>query len=96
MESAYAMGLLDIELLSKKEIILHYILEQRQQGFILSYLDYGIIEQWLKEASYDADLLLVILSDELPSYLIRSPNFNSLRGIQKRVSQKIKSIKCNS
>ena len=55
-----------------------------------------IIQDWLKHAHGDSDLVLVILSEVLPHYLEwvkeRKAIF-SLRGIKDKVSKKIKQAK---
>lgn len=50
-----------------KELIAEYILECRGQGHCLPYVDYAVIDEWLRIAQ-DTDRLLLVLADVLPKF----------------------------
>ena len=53
--------------LAGKELIAQFVLECRGQGHCLPYVDYEVIDEWLRHAA-DEDHLLMILGDVLPKF----------------------------
>ena len=82
------MSILELDNLSKEELIAQFIIESKEKGFFLLYSDYDLISMWLKEAGDDPDMVLLVLSEILPDYLERYNNRSgkfSLKGIHRRV-----------
>lgn len=86
------MSFVDLDKLSPEDLILHYVLECRGRGHFLPYSDYQIIDDWLK-VSPDADELLLVLSDVLPSFFQGDGKRDaprSLGGANRRVLRRLK------
>ena len=86
------MSFLDISNLSKRGLIVHYVLECRASGHVLPYDDYAIIDQWLTACPSTDDLLL-ILADIIPPFFERKTTQSRpkpLRLVNKKVLRKIK------
>ena len=86
---------LSLEEMSQQELICYFVVQQRNQGFTLPYLDYETIERWLKLAQGDQDLLLLILSEELPPLYSNRRNGGSplLRSIDHKIVGRIKELR---
>ena len=86
------MSLIDAKHLKNKQLIIQYLIEQRQSGHGLPYDDYITINQWIK-ASPSTDHLLMILSDLVPAYYSKSrAKFNrpcSLNGLKNKVLKEL-------
>ena len=89
------MSFLDLDKLSPEDLIVHYVLECRGSGLFLPYQDYQIIEDWLA-ATADADELLLVLSDVLPSYFGKGTGQSGrprpLGGCRKLVLSRLKDL----
>ena len=72
------MSFYDLSKLSSEELVAQFVLENSQSSASLAYGDYQIIDSWLEKAGGDADLVLVILSEHLPSYLESAQKKKSL------------------
>lgn len=86
------MSFYDLSKLSKEELIAQFVLESCQSSGSLAYHDYQIIDFWLEKAHGDVDLVLLILSENLPKYLDASKSsraFFSLRGLRDKLAKKI-------
>jgi hypothetical protein len=86
------MSFVDLENMTPQDLILHYVLECRGAGHFLPYLDYQVIEEWVR-ASADADDLLLVLSETLPDFFAKSRagrKPRSLRGARRMVMSKLK------
>ncbi len=84
------MSLINLESLSKRELLFHYVLNCQNRSLSLSYSDLEVLEIWLKDIHEDADALLLILSEILPSYYANKTKKVPLKRIQVSVSKKIK------
>lgn len=86
------MSLIDAKHLKNKQLIIQYLVEQRQSGHGLPYDDYITINLWMK-ASPTCDHLLMILSDLVPAYYAKSrAKFNrpsSLNGLKNKVLKEL-------
>jgi hypothetical protein len=86
------MSLIDAKHLKNKQLIIQYLVEQRQSGHSLPYDDYITINLWMK-ASPSSDHLLMILSDLVPTYYAKSrAKFNrpiSLNGLKNKVLKEL-------
>ena len=87
------MSIVDFSKISTKALVVQYVLDCSNAGFMLPYDDYEIIETWLQKTR-DVDELLLILSDLLPRYFERrvakGGRPGSLKGIHRAVLKKIK------
>lgn len=86
------MSILELDNLSKEELIAQFIIESKEKGFFLLYSDYDLISVWLKEAGDDPDMVLLVLSEMLPDYIEKHKNRSgklSLKGIHRRVLKAI-------
>ena len=86
------MSILELDKLSKEELIAQFIIESKETGFFLLYSDYDLISIWLKEAGDDPDMVLLVLSEILPDYIKKHKNRSgklSLKGIHRRVLKAI-------
>ena len=90
------MSLVDLDELSPGEILVQCVLEYRDKGISLSYLDYDCIDLWLKEAQGDVDLILVILSEVLPKHFSdrNKKSSGSLKAIHSRIVKRIQNARC--
>ena len=60
-----------------QSLIADFVLECKGKGSFLPYVDYSIIEEWIK-VSQNIDELLLILSDVLPGILmVKRPVVNN-------------------
>ncbi len=86
------MSLIDAKHLKNKQLIIQYLVEQRQSGHSLPYDDYITINQWIKAAP-STDHLLMVLSDLVPTYYSNSrAKFNrpcSLNGLKNKVLKEL-------
>ena len=86
------MSLIDASHLKNKQLIIQYLIEQRQSGHSLPYDDYITINQWLRSAP-SAEHLLMVLSDLIPKYYSTSrAKFNrptSLNGLKNKVLKEL-------
>ncbi len=83
---------MDLEALSKEDLILQLILSSRPSGQVLTYSDYDLIQTWLTEARSDADLLMLALSEVLASPAVQKNPKIPLNLLRKRVSKKISEL----
>ncbi|MBC61257.1 MAG: hypothetical protein CMP11_02275 [Zetaproteobacteria bacterium] len=90
------MSLVDIEKLSAEALVAQFILESKDKGLFLSYLDYDFIHLWLKEAGGDVDLVLLVLSEILPDYFKKreQKSTSPLKFIHTAVIKKIRQAQC--
>ena len=84
--------------LNGEQIIAKYILHCRNRGVFLTRDEYLIIEKWLLDAQSDPDIVLLVLSDILPSYYQsntakRSP---SIARIDRKVRSRIQNLICKA
>ena len=84
------MSIFDLEKLSPAEQISQYIIEVKGVNAFLSYMDYEIIDSWLKLAKGNSERLLLILSEILPKYYQSDITNKNLSKIKKTVERKIK------
>ena len=86
------MSLIDASHLKNKQLIIQYLIEQRQSGHNLPYDDYITINQWLRAAP-SAEHLLMILSDLVPNIILHQrEKFNrptSLNGLKNKVLKEL-------
>lgn len=87
------MSFVDLNSLSKKEMILHYVMACSNKGLNLSYNDLMVIESWIKEINSDYDSLMLILSEILPKYYENKERKVPLKKIQSSVLKKIREFK---
>jgi hypothetical protein len=89
------MSIFDIDAMNERSLIVHYILETRNRGHFLTYHDIEIVDSWLRAASNNVDMLLLILNEHLPAYYQRhlaSSIPPSLKGLHNLVLKKIRNI----
>jgi hypothetical protein len=73
-----------------QSLIADFVLECKGKGSFLPYVDYSIIEEWIK-VSQNIDELLLILSDVLPEYFNgEKASGKQLAGVNKLVLTCIK------
>jgi len=90
------MSFYDLSKLSDEEMVAQFILESRKAGPSLAYVDYQIIDSWLEKAQGDVDLVLLVLSENLPAYLESPRNKKgifSLRGIAQKIDLRLENAK---
>ena len=86
------MTFLDLDKLTPEDLIVQYVLECRGSGHFLPYLDYGVVEDWVK-ASADVDELLLVLSEVLPGFFTpqsEGAKPRALTGARKLVLRRLK------
>jgi hypothetical protein len=59
------MGFMDLNKVSKSELVAQFIIERRGRGLFLSYPDYQLIGSWLKASENDVEKVIFILSQLL-------------------------------
>ena len=88
------MSAFDIEELSPQAQISHYILEWKKNDFFLSSTDYSMIEEWLIQAHFNTDMVLLVLSGLLPQfYKDPSKKTKPLRLLHSKVLRELESLK---
>ena len=78
------------------EMLVSYVVLCRGRGPILPYTDYDILRHWLELAGGQVDLVLLTLSELLPSYFEKKSQNNppSLQGLHKKFIKKMSRIMC--
>jgi hypothetical protein len=85
------MSFYDLNKLSERELIGQFILESRGIGAFLSYTDCQIIENWIRAAKGDTDLILFLLSKKLGKTKEESPTtYRSLKFFEKKILLEIR------
>ena len=85
------MSFLDLNNISKSELIAQYIIDHRQQGLYLNNQEYKVIEKWLSLTDQDADKILLVLSQIHSSRTSPRP-FLSLKKIETQVTKELEHI----
>ena len=89
------MSLIDTKNLSCKQLVIQYLIEQRQSGHSLPYDDYMTVNKWMKAAP-STDHLLIVLSDLVPNYYKSArEKFNrptSLNGLKNKVLKELQQL----
>ncbi len=86
------MSYIPSEQLQGSALIAQYVIECRAKGHFLPYDEHRIISNWLAAAE-DADTLLLILSELLPSFYAKAQSRShppSLARLNKKVTQILK------
>lgn len=90
------MSIVDLDRLSPAEVIAHYVIHCRPAGLCLSFSEHHVIDTWLEAADNNDELLLLILSEILPSYYqgqSAAKRQSSLQFFNKKVMKKISEVK---
>jgi hypothetical protein len=86
------MALVDLDKLSPAGLIAQFVVECRNAGPILPYMDYEVIDEWLTAAP-DADQLLLVLADALPEFFDpekrRTSKPRSLKGARRKILKRL-------
>ena len=80
------MTIVNLDELAPQALVAQLVVELRGGAAVLPYADYEVIEEWIS-LSPSIDLLLMVLSEELPGWFSKKPDrpSQSIRGVRRRI-----------